>query len=499
MAQIVSFQPEFSQRLPEVVGNLDYRLFRDTLHRIDELIELGSLEDPFIDHCLNQVVSERGSLESLSPASLERIIRQAREAFRCVIVLKLTTLSFRKLAERLADSPLLQKFCLLSRIDRIRVPSKSQLERYEKMFPVELLNGVMDQLTGLAYSPCPEHGGHALGLEKSISLRDIYVDATCVEANIHFPVDWVLLRDATRTLMKSIFLIRKAGLKNRMDSPSLFIRSMNKLSIEMTHARNRSTQKKEKKRVFRSMKKLMQKIEKHARKHQCLLEEFWKETNLTEGEVKQILKRIQNVLEQLPQAIHQANERIIGERQVKNKDKILSLYENDLYVCVRGKAGISAEFGNTLLLGEQENGLIVDWKLYQEQSPADPALLKESLERMQNSWTMKSAIKSVTTDRGMASLSNQKVLKKCSIEDFMCPRPPRALLDRLQEPDFLKHQRRRAQTEGRIGILKQKFLGKPLKSKNFEHRNISIAWAILTHNLWLVARLPQKESLEKTG
>ena len=40
-----------------------------------------------------------------------------------------------------------------------------------------------------------------------------------------------------------------------------------------------------------------------------------------------MIKRISKVLEQLPQAIRQAHERIIGERQVKNGEKILSLYE----------------------------------------------------------------------------------------------------------------------------------------------------------------------------
>jgi len=38
--------------------------------------------------------------------------------------------------------------------------------------------------------------------KKDISFDDIYFDRTCLKAPIHFPVDWVLLRDATRTLMK---------------------------------------------------------------------------------------------------------------------------------------------------------------------------------------------------------------------------------------------------------------------------------------------------------
>ncbi|MBE7499012.1 MAG: hypothetical protein HS113_01620 [Verrucomicrobiales bacterium] len=62
------------------------------------------------------------------------------------------------------------------------------------------------------------------------------------------------------------------------------------------------------------------------------------------------------MLAQLPQAVKQAHERIIGERPVANAGKILSLYEGDLHVIVRGKAGAAVEFGNTLFLAEQRKG-----------------------------------------------------------------------------------------------------------------------------------------------
>jgi hypothetical protein len=33
-------------------------------------------------------------------------------------------------------------------------------------------------------------------------------------------------------------------------------------------------------------------------------------------------------------------------------------------VIVRGKAGAEVEFGNLLILGEQKDGLIIDWELF---------------------------------------------------------------------------------------------------------------------------------------
>jgi len=71
-------------------------------------------------------------------------------------------------------------------------------------------------------------------------------------------------------------------------------------------------------------------------------------------------------LDQLPAAVKQAHERIIGGRQVPSKEKILSLYDADINVIVRGKLGASTEMGNVLALGEQSDGLIVSWDLYQD-------------------------------------------------------------------------------------------------------------------------------------
>ena len=45
--------------------------------------------------------------------------------------------------------------------------------------------------------------------------------------------------------------------------------------------------------------------------------------------------------------------------------------------------------------------------------------------------------------------------------------------------------------EGRIGIVKNVFLGRPLRAKGYGHRALAVSWAVLTHNLWVLARLPR--------
>jgi hypothetical protein len=319
----------------------------------------------------------------------------------------------------------------------------------------------------------------------------LFLDTTCVKANIHFPVDWVLLRDAARTLLKAVQLIRRRGLKNRMADPFEFIRAVNCLCIQMTRSRRRKEGRKYRKRILRLLKKLLRRIDKHAQRHRDLLADNWQKTDLSEGQARQILARIDLIRDQLPAAIAQAHERIIGERQVANKDKILSLYEPDIHVLVRGKEGAEVEFGNTFLLGEQEDGVIVDWELIEDRAPSDTGLVSGSLQRYDR-LTGGQLLSAIVGDRGFDSPGiRQFCAKHPEIFNAICPKSPALLSERIHDDRFVDLQRRRSQTEGRIGIFKNSFLGRPMRSKGFDYREQNITWAVLAHNLWVIARLPQ--------
>jgi hypothetical protein len=221
---------------------------------------------------------------------------------------------------------------------------------------------------------------------------------------------------------------------------------------------------------------------------------------LSENEAARIVVSLDNILNQLPQAIQQAHERIIGERLVKNEDKILSLYEKDIHVIVRGKAGAEVEYGNTLVLVEQKDGVIVDYNLIEDQPPGDPKLLLPSLERIHK--TFGGYPNTIGSDRGFDSADVRDFLTEQTIYNGVCPKSPAGLEKRRNEEKFCRLQKRRSQTEGRIGIFKNCFLGRPLRSKGFAHRELSVAWSVLTHNLWCLARLPcieQEQELAKAS
>ena len=297
--------------------------------------------------------------------------------------------------------------------------------------------------------------------------------------------------------MKSVRLIRGKGLKHRMEEPEEFIAQMNRLSIEMTHNRRLPGSVKARKKTLRRMKRLCKRIARHADRYYALLDQRWAQTDWSRAQAEHVLLRIANVLEQLPEAMRQAHERIIGGRQVANAEKILSLYEEDVHVIVRGKASAEVEFGNTLYIAEQRDGLIVDWKLLRDQSPGDATLLDESLDRIHEVFGEYPI--AVGADRGFTRRSLSKRLERDEIYDAICPRSPQELRRRRKDEGFDTMQRRRAQTEGRIAIFKNDFLGRPLRSKGFESRELAVSWAVLAHNLWVLARLPTAQALERAA
>jgi hypothetical protein len=264
---------------------------------------------------------------------------------------------------------------------------------------------------------------------------------------------------------------------------------MNTLCMKMSAKNHAADGRKHRKKVLREMKHLGKRIAAHARAHVEILKTRREEASLTEPQAQLIIKRIVNVLDQLPAAVKQAHERIIGGRRVATEDKILSLYDDQINVIKRGKAGAQVEFGNKLWLGENSEGIIVDYHFYQD-NPSDNALVKPAIERLVDAQQL--VIGTVWGDRGLASKATTGILAKRGIGNGLCPRNVGELADKLSnQPGFREGLKRRAATEGRIGIFKNVFLGRRLLAKGFEHRQLAVGWAVLTHNLWVVARMAE--------
>jgi hypothetical protein len=472
LPELVPEQEFLTAYVDTVLGPIEFRVWKKQLERINEIFGLSDVEKTFQRLSLRRrnedeqraAEKEKRAFRPLSAGEQASYQRLCSQVLRCHVVQTLMGEDFRGFACRLSESPLLQWFCKMDGLDEVRIPGKSTLQRYSQWLPEADMRQVIDTLLESAAEEKDEAGNQKLELAEAVDLESYFLDTTCVKLNIHFPVDWVLLRDAARTLMKATILIRQRGLKVRMEEPEEFLKRMNQLCIRMMHSRRKKDGKRVRKAVLREMKKLSKIIAGHAERHRDVLEKRWQETDLKEGEARQILERIREVVEKLPAAIRQAHERIIGERQVKNAEKILSLYEEQALVYVRGKAGAEVEFGSQLLLGESPSGVIVDWEMVGGKVQADTRMLRRSLERMKQTAGGPS-MGAVSGDRGFDSKANREMLDEEGIYNGICPKAPDELKKRMREKRFVELQKRRSQTEARIAIFKNGFLGESVKEQ----------------------------------
>lgn len=240
MTNILPLPQELRPALPTIEGNVDYSEYRRQLLRIDGLLANGGVESDFLQASLDYwSTQDTGPMPKISVQQQLHFQQQSIRALRCNIARTLLCESFRMMSCRIADSPLLQWFCHIDRLDRVKVPSKSTLQRYAVWLPSKQMRPIINRLVCRAGQAATAQTPQPLGLNEPLDLDVYFLDATCLKANIHFPADWVLLRDATRTLMKATLLIRDHGLRHRLRPPELFIKMVNQQAIAMTHARRR--------------------------------------------------------------------------------------------------------------------------------------------------------------------------------------------------------------------------------------------------------------------
>ena len=245
---LVPEQEFLSCYVATVLGPIEYREWKSQLERIHEVLGLSRVEETFQRLSLaqrNQAEQRAAEKEDRpfyqwSPVEQESYQRLCSQALRCNVPRTLTGDSLRDFGCRLSDSGLLQWFCKLDRVGMvIRIPGKSALQRYGQWLPEAEMRKVIDTLLAAA-SDGKAEGERSLELASSLDLEAYFLDTTCVKLHIHFPVDWVLLRDAARTLMKATILIRKRSLKVRMEEPEEFLKRMNQLCMKMSGMHRRS-------------------------------------------------------------------------------------------------------------------------------------------------------------------------------------------------------------------------------------------------------------------
>ena len=468
----ISIQPELCRplsnfRLPKAVLEQEQKL-----RELDELIKKNRLDLEFLALCQSEP-----SLQSHSPKTM--LLH-----FKLVLLQRFYPHSVRGMELLVSRNEAMHQFLGISRLDdsSVRPPSKTKINNSVNMFPAELIESFNQRITELALE-CQL--ADVSVCEQEAPFIEVWTDTTAIEPHAHYPVDWILLADAVRSFARKIRTIRKSGLAylRIMSAAKKWQSRMNHLSIAFhSIRRKKASEQKEKevKNCFRQILNLARLAKQGMLKVRDHLDEHRATTRWSEGRIQRVLGDVDKLLSNLQNADEQAVGRILKGEQMPSDEKLLSLYEEDMQVISRAKSGKSIEYGNTLRVSENQDGLIVDWHYYQEKAPNDSKQLPEVLESVTRNY---GPVAAICADRQFDSPENRKMLAERNIINAVCPRSVPAMKEALKDKDIRSRLKRRASTEALIATIKNVYLKGKIRAKGFASQHRLIGQAIMAHNL----------------
>ena len=142
--QIIPFPQELRPRLPTIVGNVDYLTLRQRLEQIDALLRESGAEGDFVQRA--SAGWKRAAKGEPTAREHEKFQQRSRRALRCTVLRTLLQEDYRGFSCQLAGNPLYQWFCQVDALDQVRVPSKSEAQRFAHWFPAQQMRQVIDGL-----------------------------------------------------------------------------------------------------------------------------------------------------------------------------------------------------------------------------------------------------------------------------------------------------------------------------------------------------------------
>jgi transposase, IS5 family len=312
----------------------------------------------------------------------------AEQAVRAAIVKQMFNFSYKDLAFHIVDSKSLRRFMRIGIADKGF--KKSTLNNNIKALSAQTWEAINEQLVQYAAE------------EKIEKAREVRIDCTVVESNIHEPTDSSLLWDSVRVLTR---LLHRA--KEDYGLPILFQDHSRRAKRRLLGIMN-SRNKKDRKRKYADLIKVTDKTINYAHK---AIEAIDKGTSTGNGLI--LLRLDLNQYSQLAaRVVDQTQRRVLLGENVPAADKIVSLFETHTDIIVKDRR--DTFFGHKICLTGGASNLIVDC-LIVDGNPADSSLTVEMLDRQKQLYG-KYPLK-VALDGGFASKENLNKAKEKQIKD----------------------------------------------------------------------------------
>ncbi len=385
----------------------------------------------------------------------------AEQVLRAAIVKMLFGLTYKELAFHMVDSQSIRRFCQIGIADKGF--KKSVLNKNIKALSERTWQAVNQNLIGYAKDQKIEKG------------RQVRIDCTVVESNIHPPSDSSLLWDAVRVLTR---LLHSA--KDNYGLRQLHFQDHRRRAKKRMVAIQYAKSNKARKPLYKDLLKITRKSIGYA--HSAIDLVYASPASpsmmLLCCDLKQFSKLAQQV-------VYQTERRVIHGEGVPACEKIVSLFEPHTDIIIKDRR--ETFYGHKVCLTGGASNLIVDC-LVTDGNPADTTLTETMLDR-QNKIYGRYPLK-VALDGGFASKDNLNIAKGMKIKD-VCFAKKRGLKveDMCRSQWVYKRLRRfRAGIESGISWIKRCFGFARCTWKGLRSFK-SYVWAsIVSANLLTIAR-----------
>jgi IS5 family transposase len=312
----------------------------------------------------------------------------ADQVVRAAIVKQMFTFTYQELAFHIIDSKSLRRFCRIGIADKGF--KKSVLGKNIKALSPQSWEAINRRLV---------HYAQEQNIEKG---RQVRIDCTVVESNIHQPTDSSLLFDSVRVLTR---LLRAA--KQQFGLPILFqdhTKRAKRRMLGTEYARN----KKERKSKYSDLIKVTRKSISYGQNAVKVINEL-----LAAGNGLVALSfDLKHYLQLALRVVEQTERRVMLEQKVPVSEKIVSIFETHTDIIVKDRR--DTFYGHKVCLSGGASNLIVDC-LIVDGNPADSSLTLDMLDR-QRALYGKYPLK-VALDGGFASKDNLQKAKEKKIKD----------------------------------------------------------------------------------
>jgi IS5 family transposase len=332
--------------------------------------------------------------------------------------------------------------------------------------------------------------------ELHVQGRRARVDTTVVETNVHYPTDATLLMDGLRVLTRTAHRVAVATgqaalrIRNRLRAANRRVREIGRASRGTTPNGRARLQD-----GYRRLLALTRATLRDARGVLQALEQtpppagsaaVWRAVLRARDIVRTFVPRVEQI-------IAQTRARVFGG-DTHYPGKLLSLFEPHTEAIRKGKAAKPTEFGHLVKIQEAEQGVIVDYDVY-EHRPADTTLLPSTIECHKKVFGRAPHL--LAADAGFWSGTNRKHAEEAGVKRVCVPatgRPSNAQRQRQHERWFRRGQRWRTGAEGRISLLKRRDGLSRCRYRHFTGSQRWTGWGVLAHNIRLLITRTGKRS-----